>query len=116
MLVFSMLSVLMGLAFISFAVVQFNDPDPAQWIVIYGLMALASFLGAARRLGHRTAFALAATMAVLTWVYSDTSRAFDLDDEIVREELGLALATVWALVLAFVMQRVSARRTIDAPS
>lgn len=113
MLWFAILCVAMGLAFLSFAAVQLNDPDPVQWIVIYTLVAAASFAAAARRLPYPPTFVLAAVLAGMLWFSSDLSRPFDLDDEVVREELGLALALGWTLLIAFVAQRVAARRTID---
>ncbi len=40
------LGIFFGLIFLSFVVVQYNDPDPAIWMVIYGIAALLGFLSA----------------------------------------------------------------------
>jgi len=110
---FRLLSAAVGLAFLAFAVLQHNDPDPALWMAVYGLVALLSFLAALERLRHRPAFAVALGLGVLLWWIAEPARPLDVDDEVVREEMGLALATAWTLVLAFAAQRVSARRLIE---
>ena len=38
------LSIVFGLVFILFAIVQYNDPDPIGWVLIYSLIALLCFL------------------------------------------------------------------------
>ncbi|HEU5146672.1 MAG TPA: transmembrane 220 family protein [Chryseosolibacter sp.] len=40
------LNLLLAALFLLFAFVQINDPDPALWILIYGLMAVACVLAA----------------------------------------------------------------------
>ena len=40
------LNLLLAVLFLVFAFVQINDPDPALWILIYGLMAVACVLAA----------------------------------------------------------------------
>ena len=44
-IIFQAINLLFTLAFVLSALVQFNDPDPAQWIVIYSLAALVCVLG-----------------------------------------------------------------------
>ncbi|MEN0063497.1 MAG: transmembrane 220 family protein [Myxococcota bacterium] len=111
--VFSIVCGLMGCAFLGFAWVQLNDADGAWWILAYGLVAALSFLAAFRRLPHRPAFGIAFVLGFALWWIAEPSRPFDLDDELIREELGLALAMGWTLVLAMVAQRVAARRLIE---
>ena len=36
----------LAILFISFAVLQLNDPDPILWVVLYGLVALVSLMAA----------------------------------------------------------------------
>lgn len=43
-----LLNLLLAAMFLLFAFVQINDPDPALWILIYGLMAVACVLAAFR--------------------------------------------------------------------
>ena len=40
------LTLIIGLIFLLFATLQYNDPDPWAWIFIYGLIALLSLLSA----------------------------------------------------------------------
>ena len=40
------LSLLIGLIFLVFALVQYNDPDPWLWILMYGAIALIAILSA----------------------------------------------------------------------
>lgn len=42
-------NVLMLLVFLLSLVVQFNDPDPARWVAVYGLAAMACGLETVRR-------------------------------------------------------------------
>ncbi len=35
-----------GVLFLVFAAVQYNDPDPLLWIIIYGIVSLVFFLSA----------------------------------------------------------------------
>jgi MFS superfamily sulfate permease-like transporter len=41
-------NLLLALMFVAFAVVQFNDPDPLVWILVYGAMAVICALAAFR--------------------------------------------------------------------
>ena len=44
---------LLGLLFITFAVVQFNDPDPMVWIAIYGAVGMIFIISIFRNLSKR---------------------------------------------------------------
>ena len=39
-------SLVIGLLFLSFAIVQYNDPDPWEWIAMYGVISLTGFFSA----------------------------------------------------------------------
>lgn len=107
--------------FVFAALVQVNDPDPAAWILIYGLAVVASVLALLRR-GHwlvpaaiaTLAFVWAATIApgVLGEVpFLDMFGAFEMRDigiEESREMYGLLLVAGWLALLA-----VRARRRTD---
>jgi hypothetical protein len=43
------IDIILGLLFLSFAAVQYNDPDGLLWMIPYGVVALFAF---AHRLGH----------------------------------------------------------------
>jgi|JRYD01.1.fsa_nt_gb hypothetical protein len=113
----------LGIPFFSLAVyVQFNDPDPWAWGVMYGVAALLNLLALFDRLPMRLAAAVFAGYVVLTLYLSPhllaTSLAAfasvgmqNLEHELVREAWGAATCAVWT----FVLWR-GARRTIYQPS
>ena len=51
-------SILVGVLFLLFAIVQYNDPDPWEWILIYGAIAFFSLLSAAGIYRKRLAYLL----------------------------------------------------------
>ena len=90
------------------AAVQLNDPDPARWIAVYGLAAVACVLSLLRRL-HWTfpallclvALAWAATLApgvVGRVPFGDMFGAFEMKNvgiEESREMYGLLIIAAW---------------------
>ena len=54
-----------SLLFTSLAIVQFNDPDPLVWVLLYGLVAVFFALAALGRLPRRVA--QAAFVLILAW-------------------------------------------------
>ena len=98
--------------FVLFAVVQYNDPDAFLWIVIYGITAVWAGLAAFRpgRFAHSplllAAFAVTlVAMAAGALYYWPRSIADWWDNEFVREGLGLIIATVALLVVAYTLWR-----------
>lgn len=56
--------------FVVFAALQYNDPDPVQWMTMYGLAAIACGLVAGRaRIDFRLPLAVA--IAALIWMLID---------------------------------------------
>ncbi len=108
----------MAVVLVFSAAVQVNDPDPAPWVVAYGMSAVLCVVWA---LGHLTArvalanvFALAVLMA-MTGLQPSGEAAMSwgptwgpLGEEILREQLGLALAAGWLVVLGMTQARVEA--------
>ncbi|MDX5435987.1 MAG: transmembrane 220 family protein [Pontibacter sp.] len=110
------LAVVFGLLFLSFVAVQYNDPDPALWMVIYGLAALFCFLSAAGKmpLGVLWLAALSAVAgAIYMWPQHYEGISIGGGDirniEEARESLGLFLVagtlTALALLDKFYAQR-----------
>jgi hypothetical protein len=100
------------------AAVQFNDPDPARWIAVYGLATVACLLSLLRRL-H---WAFPALLCVVTLVWSATLArhvigrvpfsamfgAFEMKDvgiEESREMYGLLIIAAWMTALALRARR-----------
>lgn len=105
-------------AFVFGVIVQYNDPDPARWMAMYGAAALACGLYAAgRKLWIVPAMVLvmaaiwAATLApaALGKVgFGELFEAFEMKDERVeigREFGGLMIIAAWMLVLTIVSWR-----------
>lgn len=115
---FRILNGIMALLFLLALAVQYNDPDPWRWVVIYLGAAVACILAVRRRLSvwlpavlAVTAFAWAALLApefVGRVPMSELFREIGMDSveiEVAREAVGLLLIGAWMIVLA-----VSARR------
>jgi len=110
-----------GLFLLSVAV-QWNDPDPAFWMALYGLAALLAGLGAAGRLPlwpNVAALALflaffAAWSPALLGAREEAFTSFSMrapGDEEPREAIGLLLCAAWSGVqsVAALRQRNLAR-------
>jgi hypothetical protein len=113
---------LMAAAFLFSAIVQYNDPDPARWILIYGLAFVACVLAITRRLSWM--FPAAIGIAALAWAitlapgvvgrvaFAELFEAFEMKDErveVAREVGGLLIIAFWmaALVLHSLRKRKS---------
>ncbi len=106
------------IAFIFGFIVQYNDPDPARWMAIYGAAALACGWYAA---GRRQWFVPAVVLVIATvWAatlapaalgkvgFGELFEAFEMKDERVeigREFGGLVIIAAWMLVLTLVSWR-----------
>ena len=107
------LTVLMGVCFLSAAALQYNDPDPVRWMAIYLAAALACALALARRLWRWYPVGVAVVAAV--WaatlapgvighvaprdLFGERAMLTPRVEE-AREMLGLLIVMVWMVVLA----------------
>jgi hypothetical protein len=90
--------------------VQYNDPDPAVWMVLYLVplvLSVRAFRGHADLWPNLVA-ALVYTLAALRWAPRYTPGY--LDDEEAREAGGLLLSGLWMAFLAWKAWR--RRRTV----
>lgn len=101
-----------ALLFMFSVAVQYNDPDPARWVVIYGLGALAC-VAWERRVASRarlvvpavaTAWAVAWSqtihLGVPAWTALTDWKMHAAGSEELRETCGLGLVAGWTLLLA----------------
>lgn len=103
----------MLLLFAFAVVVQYNDPDPIRWAVLYALAAVACGLSLARRL--RSWFPAALAGVALVWAgtiaprvigdvgFLDMFGAFEMESVAIeesREMYGLVLIAGWMTVLS----------------
>ena len=99
--------------FILSAVVQYNDPDPLQWIVIYVLAGIACLLY--KRISFDTHFSVFVGFVALIWAVflipyvaevslNDIFESVQMKTEsveVIREIGGLLIVVIWMVVLAF---------------
>jgi Transmembrane family 220, helix len=95
-----------------FAIVQYNDPDAILWILIYGITAVWAGLAAFRpvRFAHNqlllTIFGVSLVAIAGGAIYDWPQSIADWwDNEVVREGLGLIIATAALLVVAYTLWR-----------
>jgi len=90
--------IIFGLVFIYAVIVQYNDPDPLRWMLIYGGAAVACLI-------PRIRWYLPAIVAVvaLVWMITTLPAIFEARDftgtEIEREAGGLLIVSIWMLDL-----------------
>jgi hypothetical protein len=112
--------------FVVAAAVQWNDPDPARWIAIYGVAALLSARAAQGQLPlvpnvlAALAF-LALGLRALPDLLGAREEAFthwhmlSERDEVAREAGGLAICAAWSAVLTAAALRARRRPGPSAP-
>jgi hypothetical protein len=106
------------------AVVQYNDPDPLRWMLIYLAAAAACVLAAMRRVP--TVLPALVALIALAWAAvlapgvsgsvepSELVGAWEMKDarvEIGREMYGLLIIAGWMIVIVVAELRWRARRT-----
>jgi len=108
----------MALVFLVFGAVQFNDPDPLRWIVVYTTAALVCVLGALRK-AHYLMPALVGLISLI-WTamlvpdviskvsFSELFVSMQMKSaaaELGREAGGLLIVFLWMVVLTIVLHR-----------
>lgn len=112
---FRISSILMGVLFLVSVALQYNDPDPIEWMAIYGAAAGAAFSSPWLRWGRRLAFGvLLVSLVWFGWLLFGVWGQIGFSDlflkmsekggqvEIGREAGGLAIVSVWMLVCGLV--------------
>ena len=97
--------------FALFAIVQYNDPDPLLWMVIYGLTALACVLFSLKRLPPEAAAGWGALVLLLGLYLAFrvvSQRQYFFDEE-GREMMGAFLVSLWMAVLYLRGRREASR-------
>lgn len=107
-----MLNYVMTACFLFSVIVQYNDPDPIVWMLIYGLAGLACALAIAGRLNW--IFPAAIGVVALVWAltlapnvigkvaFGELFEAFEMKDErveVAREFGGLLIVAFWMAAL-----------------
>ena len=106
------LNILMTAAFLFSVIVQYNDPDPIRWMLIYGLAGAACVLSILGRLN----WGIPATIGIvaLIWAFRlapavigkvafrELFESFEMKDErveVARELGGLLIVAFWMAAL-----------------
>lgn len=112
------LASIFGLAFLSFVVVQYNDPDPALWMVIYGIASLLCFMAGFGRINPKLLWAAALLFMVGgIWMWPVKYEGVSIGGgdinniEEARESLGLFLCTLAFAGIALA-ERLHLRRAL----
>jgi hypothetical protein len=111
---FAVACVLLAVLFLFFSALQYNDPDPARWMAVYGCAGVVSATAAFRP--HGAALPAAALAVVtLAWALATfagvsgrvplgevfaAARMIDSNVERVREALGLVMVAGWSATVA----------------
>ena len=113
-MVFRIVNILMALVFLMAVVVQYNDPDPIQWMAIYGAAFVISVIVWRQGRVHPAAPLLVGA-AALVWSLSivlggpggtnylhmfDAWEMRSVNVEQAREATGLLIVAAWMAVLA----------------
>ena len=116
------LNSLMTAAFVFSVVVQYNDPDPIRWMLIYGAAAAACILSLRGKL--RWTVPAAIGLVALVWAgsiaprvigqvrFADMFQSFEMKDPMVeeaREMGGLLIVWAWMAVLVAVSRKAKPR-------
>lgn len=112
---------ILGICFLAFAAVQYNDPDAGLWILIYFIAASLCFMvvkGKASTILLLAAALLYGIGAVYLWpdLYEGISiGGGDINNiEEARESLGLGMCSA-SFVLLALLQRYTRKGTAPAP-
>ena len=100
--------------FVIFAALQYNDPDPVQWMFAYLSAAFLSFLAYKGKLVNYVAFISTAVFiagAFYQWppMYDGVTGNMDADPniELGRESLGLVICAVATMINFFISKKIS---------
>ena len=114
-MLFRVVNGLMAALFALAVAVQYNDPDPARWMAIYGAGCLVALVAAIRGRAPLAASATvglialawcvywASTSHVVLGTYGHMFEAWEMKNEQIeeaREASGLLIVSVWMLVEA----------------
>ena len=117
------LAALFALAFLASAALQYNDPDPAPWMALYGAAAIGCLVAGRWRwaplwIGLVAAAALGWALAIAAGIDrlvapGDLVASMEMTGgpvEETREVLGLGIVAGWMIVLLIAERRARARR------
>lgn len=117
---FRLLCGVMAALFLMSVVVQYNDPDPLQWMAMYAAAAVLSALAARKRPGYGWPWPALVGAVALVWglallptigggaAFGHMTDAWEMKNasiELARETTALLVTAVWMAVLAIAARR-----------
>jgi hypothetical protein len=122
-------NLLLAVLFVVFAFVQINDPDPALWILIYGITAVTCVLAAFRYYYRKiliailivyVVYALTYWSSILKWLkaenkamlFDDVAKMQNLYIEESREFLGLFIC-ITVIIMHLIRARYRTRHILN---
>lgn len=98
---FGTINLVVAAFFALFVIVQYNDPDPLLWMIVYALAALACVLYHLKRLPPEAAagYGVLVLALGLYLAYRVISQRQFFFDEEGREMMGALLVFIWMAVL-----------------
>lgn len=107
-LLFKTLGVVFGLLFLVSALLQYNDPDPIIWILIYGVATVVSFMFVFNKASMWLLFTMSIiSFAGFIYVYPAEFQGFNIGEgdikniEEGRESFGLLIMSLAFCLFAF---------------
>jgi len=104
---FNILGVVFAVLFLTSAVLQYNDPDPLIWILIYGVAATLSILYVVRKVNVKILLGVVFTAFLgFLYMYPDKFEGFEIGKgdiknvEEAREAFGLLIIAIVFGILA----------------
>ncbi len=98
---FTIVNLAVAAFFALFSIVQYNDPDPLLWMIVYALAALACVLHHLKRLPPEAAggYGVLVLLLGLYLAFRVVSQRQFFFDEDGREMMGALLIFIWMTVL-----------------
>jgi hypothetical protein len=104
----SSVTILIAIIFLSFVIVQYNDPDPINWMIAYGFVCVVSILAFLNKL-NKNVFLISMPLYLAGAIYSwpetfegvTMGMGYKPHVELARESLGLLIAFFSLVYLYF---------------
>ncbi len=110
--IFKILGWIFGFLCLVSAVLQYNDPDPILWMVIYGMTALISFAFAMEKISYLVPLLMGVLFLVgAIYVFPDTFEGFTIGEgdikniEEGRESVGLFILSAVMFLFAWRLKK-----------
>ncbi len=117
-LFFKILSVLFAVLFLVSAGLQYNDPDPMLWIVIWGIAAVLSILFFYDKISSSVLFIIGIVSFIgFLSLFPSNFQGFGLEDgdittvELAREAVGLLIIALVLFMYAFRIRYLEKKQT-----